>query len=504
MDDKTTTRLNSMSKFMLTVIVPLLCFSGLSTGQARIARAKIPFKGDAKGGKLVIGYVPNPHVVHIHSVSINTSSGESAESVVNRLARAIAFSAPEGTFGGTSADPEVRVARMELGNTLSIVGTSRKYLLAGTETGLGIPKPPLSLSCSYNKKAGTIDVRWINPSGVCQYDSLCIFWRYRSRPEDTPGSGGSKSIWDTPTNFVIKLPEEVNDFDTDIWIKGLRHEMPIEEMRAKSIPLSNNVVPSNATAVHLTSNGYGQEETYGIPFYAGVAPNWTAWSTATEVNETAFEQGDKYAGVRRYQPVRALLTKPFYQIINAPPEGAVHGVYRKFLGLTPGHTYRITACLNTLEMDSAEGDWSYSLHAVPNGHGSKDLTSDQLAGLASLPDGRKGVEAGRIASYGPGHTTRGVFELVFSGEKPGSREQMSSNITLPASVDTITVWLRFSSEDPKGKVGFSGLKLEDISSICNPKSPAEIVDEENAAEIELLKWIEEASRKELPSELQPK
>ena len=73
-----------MSKFLLTVMVPLLFCSRLSTGQSRIARAKIPFKGNAPGGTLVLGYLPDPHVVHFTSVSINTSAGESAESVGGR------------------------------------------------------------------------------------------------------------------------------------------------------------------------------------------------------------------------------------------------------------------------------------------------------------------------------------------------------------------------------------------------------------------------------------
>jgi hypothetical protein len=65
---------------------------------------------------------------------------------------------------------------------------------------------------------------------------------------------------------------------------------------------------------------------------------------------------------------------------------------------------------------------------------------------------------------------------------------------LPAGLDTITVWVRFSCSDPNGKVGFSGVKLEDLTEIKNPKSPAEVIAEENAVEIDLLKWIERASR----------
>jgi len=486
MNEKNKSTMKSIRMVMLAVTVTLLCCSRL------LSRVDIPFKGNATGGKLVIGYIPDPHSVHTSIVSIDTFAGETAESVVNRLATAITSS--DAIYSNMSKNPEfANTMRKEMaqGSTLSIRGLLSDYILAGTETGLGIPKPPLSLSCSYDKEAHTIDVRWINASSDCQYDSLRILWRYRSL-KDTLGSGGrgAKSIWDTPTNFIIKVPAEVNDLDTDIWIKGLRHKMLMEEMRAKSIPLSDNVVPSNATAIHLTSNGICQEETYGIPFVAGVAPNWSAWSTEAEANKTAFKQGEKYAGVRRYEPVRALLTKPFYQVITAPQQGAAHGVYRKFLGLTSGHTYRLTACLSTLEMDSVNEDWSLSLCATHNGPDGKDLTIQQLAGLAPLPDGRSGPQAGRIASYSQGNTTKGDFSMVFSGANDGPQ---SSHITLPDGADTITVWIRFNCSDPKGKVGFSGIKLEDISANPNPKSPEQIEEEEFKEEANLIKWIERES-----------
>jgi len=488
MNEKNKSTLKSMSMLVLSITVTLLCCSRLSTGH------EIPFKGNAAGGKLVIGYIPDPHSVHISSVSVDTSAGEPADSVVNRLARAVAYS--DAIFGGYRKNPEYAETmrkQMAQGSTLSIMGRLSDYILAGTETGLGIPKPPLSLSCSYNKESRTIDVRWINPSGDCQYDSLLILWRY-SILKDTLGSsgGGGDIILGTPTNFIIKVPAEVNDLDTDIWIKGLRHEMPVEEMRAKSIPLNANVVPSNATAIHVTSNGYCQEETYGIPFFAGIAPNWSAWSIAAKVDGAAFEQGDKYVGVRRYEPVRALLTKPYYQVINAPKQGIVHGVYRKFLGLTPGHTYRITACLSTLAMDSAIGDWSLSLCAVYNGPDGKELTPQQLAGLASLPDGRSGLQAGQIVYYAPNKTTKGDFLLVFSG-KNALGEGQASHITLPSGVDSITVWVRFSCSDPNGKVGFSGVKLEDISAIPKPKTTEQILLEEKQQEGKLLKFIEKVA-----------
>jgi hypothetical protein len=143
-------------------------------------------------------------------------------------------------------------------------------------------------------------------------------------------------------------------------------------------------------------------------------------------------------------------------------------------------------------MDLITADWSFSLHAAHNGPDRKDLTAKQLAGLAPLPDGTSGTQAGRIAHYSQGNTTKGEFTIVFSDANSSAGPQ-SAHITLPAGSDTITVWLRFSCLDPKGKVGFSGVKLEDISSNPNPKSPEQIKKDEFEEEANLIKWIERAS-----------
>ena len=483
----------SMDESMLAGVGVLLFCLGVSTS---LANVEIPFRGNATGGTLVVAYAPDPHSAPTSSIAVRTSVGESASSVVKRLAEAIVSS--DAIFRNVTKNPREAKAmldKMVQGDTLSMRGSLTDYILAGTEAGLGIPQPPLCLSCSFKREARVFDVRWINPSGDSQYDCLDISWCYRSKPEGTPASGGGTILPGRPSSFAIKLPKDVNDLDTDIWIKGLRHEMSLADMEAKGIPWNRRAVPSDATPIHVTSSGFGQDETYGIPFFGGVAPNWIAWSTAPTASPEAFEQGSKYAGVPRYARVKALSTKPYYQIIKAPPQGVRHGVYRKFLGLTPGHTYRITACLSTLRMDSVEGKWSLSLHAAHNGPDGKDLTVRQLAGLAGLPDEGNSGAGGRIASYDPNHTTGGACELVFSGDNAPSQGR-SSHVTLPPGVDTITVWVRFECPNPQGKVGFSGVRCEDISAIKNPKSPAEIRNEESEQEIELRKWIEKAWRLE--------
>ncbi|MEJ2649243.1 MAG: DUF1573 domain-containing protein [Sedimentisphaerales bacterium] len=477
-----------INMLIVTVIFVLLCPIRVSTGLA----VNIPFNGTASGGKLVIGYIPDSHSVHISNISIDTTEGESAESVVKHLAEAITTS--DAIFSKITKNPanaELMRKEMSQENTLIIRGLYSDYILAGTETGLGIPKPPLYLSAYYDKKANTIDVKWINPSGNNQYDSLAINWSYRNYAGDTFEKVHGGSIWDTPRHFTIKLPEDINDISTDIWIRGYRHEIPIKEMRVQGLILSDNVIPSDAAAISISSNGYSMEETNGIPFFEGIAPNWSAWSYSPKIDFSDFEQGEKYAGVRRYQPTKSLSTKPYYQIIKAPFGGVAHGVYRKFIGLTSGHTYRLTACLSTMEMDSIKKNWSYSLYVTTNPPDGKNLTPEQMAGKASLPNGEKGPDAGQICYFDPNNTTKGNFVYAITDYSRRRDGTISSNITLPNNVNEITVWTKFICEDNSGKVVFSGVKLEDITSIQKPKEPQQIIMEEQESEIELLKWIQE-------------
>jgi hypothetical protein len=363
-------------------------------------------------------------------------------------------------MGGFQADAN--------GPTLTLPGGY--WTLAGTETGLGIPKPPLSLSCSYDKTLDKIHLKWINPAEA--YDSIrlhCFCLRKKARrlshSETLPGAA------------------------TEITIN--RGIMNVDEFDAHIIAYKNGI-PSNSVAVRLTDGGYCQSEVYGVPFIGDVAPNWSAWSTTPKPDATKFKEGTKFAG----DPLTmySLLAKTLHQVIKAPGNGTVHGVCRKFLGLTPGHTYRLTAALNTLEMDSVNGDWELAVCAAANGSDGKDLTPQQMAGLVALPDSSKGLEASRRFSYGPRNTSRGIWELSLTGHKKFLRPA-SSHITMPAGADTLTVWVRFKCSDSNGKIAFSGVKLEDVTALGQKlKTAEEVIKQERRGQANLRggeAWLKE-------------
>lgn len=250
--------------------------------------------------------------------------------------------------------------------------------------------------------------------------------------------------------------------------------------------------PSNAAAIHLSNNA--QDELFGYPFTNGIAPNWVAWSTAEDPDAAKFQQvsnlwpkrpgpmhkthddasaesyRDAVGWCRRTGGCREPQDKPWTQLIRTESPGVQAGVWRKFLGVTPGHTYRVSALLNTLQMDSAEGDWSFSVHAAYNSpqrlaYNSPertDLTVEQLSGLAQLPDGSKGPTAGQIACFNPGLSTKGKWELCSTDEGTPSPGKTITDIRLPSGVDTLTVWVRHSASQSTG-VGILWVKLEDLS-----------------------------------------
>jgi len=458
--------------FVVIVSVVFLFVPGEVKSAEGILKTRMPLKGKASGGKLVLGIARGRNA---RFVSVETLPGEPAEHVAEKLAYAIADS--NGSFyyrGPGSKHDRKKSKRFYISddNVLTPIGVVGDYFFAGTEEGLGIPRPPSSLSCSYDSENDKILLNWINPQ---KYDVIVIRLNWHH------GDGIRREFIDGNQTFHIidrkKINIDVNDLN--IWIVGLVGS-PFSAI------VDNGGIPAGGAAIHLSEEGRCQEEIHGIPFSSGILPNWNKWGTEQEINSGAFEEGEKFGKLSYFKEDLTISSKPFYQVIKGSKAGNVHGIYRKFMGLAPGHTYRIIADLTTLDMNSAENDWSVSLCAAYN-RGGDDLTAEQLAGRFALPNGKKGEKAGAIASFGKGKgNTQGKFAILSS--------DADTYITLPQDVNTITVWVRFDCKDPNGRVGFSGVKLEDITGNENIKTLEQIQQEENLQEAKLLKWEEAALR----------
>jgi hypothetical protein len=157
--------------------------------------------------------------------------------------------------------------------------------------------------------------------------------------------------------------------------------------------------------------------------------------------------------------VDRLQGKGFQQIISGG--GAIHGgVARRFIGLIPSHTYRVSARLNIVE--AAGSDWAFSFHASPNPPGGPQLSEGQMAGLAPLPGGSNGATAAQIARYDSSNSTIGQWTTRSSGVS--GADNLAGDITLPPGADSITVWFRIQSGSaPEVTASLDSLMIEDLS-----------------------------------------
>jgi len=406
-------------------------------GKMRQVQCCITFTGKASGGTLIMSENLGRNIPY---VVIETKAGEPAEKVIERLADIIEETNP---FDWVITPISARKFREKIvtssgGELQGLVGSCAQYMTAGTETGLGIPRPPHSLTANYDPNLKKVSLRWINPPEGYDSIRIDINWSNYDHTGGRTVSGNSES-------YIIDLDKYPVDMsDLDILVFGTRND-----------------IPSNAAAIHINNNI--QEELFGIPFTSGLAPNWQRWSSdATEgaINpQMGIRSEMTCAKGRTYNSVKTAETKPFYQIINVGDKGGAGGVYRKFIGLIPGHTYRVKARMATLS-EPNKGEWSVSVYAAPNGSDGRDLNPRQMSGLDALPGGGKGLATSRMALFDSSLTTKGRFVQISTDK--AARGPEIKDITLPQGVDSITIWVRcISSAGLSAAIDW--ISLEDLS-----------------------------------------
>jgi hypothetical protein len=367
---------------------------------ARMSITSIPFRGTASGGELILGETINRNM---GVAIIKTRRGESAAAVAGRLARFINENHPFGWY--------LTAVKAEGGTVSGLPGGWADYVPAGTETGLGIPMPPTALTCTHDVAGHALLLNWDNPPGG--YDRSVLVYNFTNYDHT-----GGDDVAGNATSFSVNLADKpLNLDDLDVWVIGLREG-----------------IASNAAAIHVSGNAL--QELYGVPFTDGVAPNWVGWSQAGSV---AFSQRIRperlYGPGRPYRAIETAADKPFYQIVKLGRGGGEGGVYRKFKGLTPGHTYRIIVRVAVEDLDPSG---AVSVYACA--HGVPALTVAQLA--------------------------RRERAEVVSGTQPiargGGFVDESMEVTLPAGVRNLTVWVHCRTAGP-ARVASDYLSLEDRS-----------------------------------------
>lgn len=408
-----------MSRLLLMLVAGVSPYS--INAQMERATFTIELKGHSRGGTLTLMKAPGwnyPYVI------VTNHPGEPASVVAARLANALAQCSACAEWYGGNPVREVH------DGTLLLSGCA-PWIFGGTETGFDIPAPPTAVSVSYDPASDEVTINWVNPSEG--YDAVAIVY-YGSLLCMLPGN---------VTRYVHKRGRGIdNGFsssDIVVFVMGYKRG-----------------VPSNGVGVRLRRHTE-QEALMNVPFTAGVAPGFEAWRHNTSAECLRFEQGN-LPGAKPATDVRQFEGKGFYQVINGRGPCRA-GVMRRFIGLTAGHTYRVSARLNVLEASSK--DWAFSFHAAATPHGKSHLTDAQLAGLEELPIGIKGSTAAQIARYDSTKTPRGQWMARSSGIN--AADNLAGDITLPAGTDSITVWFRLEGLNiSETVVAFDSVTIEDL------------------------------------------
>jgi len=389
--------------------------------QSRQASRSIRLTGKSTGGFLTLMRAP---ALNYPYVVISNQPGVTAAQALGRLALELAnCSACEEWYG---RKPVFEIKEDEL-----IIGGSSAWIFGGTDAGFNLPAPPDAVSVAYDTTNGQTTIEWINPPGG--YDTIVL----------SKNSRVLRSLPGNTTHYAHQRDESDAGF-------------PSTDMAVAVVGVKEGV-PSNGAAVRL-SNHTRQESLMNVPFTGGVAPGFQRWNDPAASDPVTFGQGN-LKGMEPAKNVNAFNGKGFYQILRG--RGTFDGgVSRRFSALRSGHTYRVSARINTFNM--REGKWKLSLYATHNAAGSPALTAAQMAGKDAVPGGATGAKP--IARYDATAHTGG--EWVMRSSQAGEGE-----ITLPdAGADSITVWFRLEGTgESETEVGFDSLMIEDLGKLTRAK-----------------------------------
>ena len=341
---------------------------------------------------------------------------------------AIQLRAAETAFGG---NPVSNQSDAEL----SLFGAN-PWMFGGTDAGFIIPAPVASLSASWVEEGRKVVLRWTNPPEG--YDRVYVAYK---------GEGMLGGLGGLPGNATEYVHLPASATEPLLWSS---------DVDAIVVGYNKDGTPSNGTGIRLLNHAR-QESLMNVPFTQGLASGFQAWTDRTRGGSIKVEQGD-LPGVPPSTSTGQPRPLGFYQVVRG--NGTFRGgVCRGFLGLTPGHAYRASARLNTLQ--AKEGAWSWSFHAAANPPSRNGLAPEQMSGMAELPDHTKGPNAGEKARYDSATTTQGQWIARSSGaDGPG---KAVGDITLPEGCDSVTLWFRLEGTNIMDTaVGVDTVALEDL------------------------------------------
>lgn len=392
------------------------------TQHLNMVTSKIKFDAPANGGTLIFSDMVNVNPV---SAQIETQTGEPPESVAKRLAYAV--NRAWSRYGW-------RIDTVQSSGTMLFnIPGGMDYSFSGTETGLGIPKPPHSLTAIYDPKTDGFRMKWENGD---KYDS--IRYSFSGLPGNEFGSATSRV---TPQVSARRSSTFRGPDDFYFVVCG-----------------NKNGIPSASAAVR--ANKCVQCESTGYRSGDGLLSNWRTWSADGDRKAVRARVGEK-AGkkVSGERDVQVESQYPIFQAVSTSKPGVKCGVVRKFVGLSAGSRYCVDAFTSVPASGSLAKNARYELFAAP-AHELDEASLSKLGEPAALQaKGKLGEVRLLDSSSSPSLSGKGWKSVA-----PGMGKLASDPvITLPEGFDEIVVWAVCQNIPQEQEIGIDWLTLKDLT-----------------------------------------
>jgi hypothetical protein len=393
---------------------------------------QLHFSENATGG--VFGFSRNNGPV-CPVMTIQTLPGETPEAVAQKLAGAInAVQDTDATLGVVvvGLSPEKHLSMAD-GETLKM-RTTLMVFTCGSETGLGIPRSPSSLTADWNSETNEIRIVWENRDEYDRLTPRLPFW-------------GVGVISADATDHVIPT-SILSDSTFRDYFEKFGHLL--FRLIAK-----RDGIPSGAADLEIRPNSIA--EIYRVPFSGGVAPNWESWCIKGD-RSMQFYQGTRWQPTTTFdsRQVSTPEKAPYYQVIEAQGGVVDGGLYRKFLGLTPGKRYKLNMRLQPTR-EGTGGDPSLTVNALCAPSIAGSLTERQMTGQAALPAAPDGAHFKQHVPF-QRNGSRKWLQL----DKLEDVEPDAHAVTMPEGCDTLHVWLRLQSNGAHATVGMDWVELSKV------------------------------------------
>jgi hypothetical protein len=292
----------------------------------------VDFSGEVTGGTLYF------HSLLGHeepSIRLETKKGQNIAEITDSLDAEIRKKYTRFLNGimwiDTETDSRILDLYLKRDGLLRLPRDRGRYILGGTETGLGILPPVGSVSATCVNGDTEFTLAW-----TCKndYEYLAIVSTNNSKFSISVNPLSENSL------FPVKAAKT--------------------RLSAFAVVGLKNGVPTNAS--RIWANRTNQIDYFCLPFTNNITPNWTGWILSAKRTISLQEHIPERFEKTEYDSYTGTLSHRRAQLLRSDIKDAQGGMYRFFIAQEPGRTYRpALRCLVEEEAKAFKGEWSFDI-----------------------------------------------------------------------------------------------------------------------------------------------